>query len=337
VRFAPIRPALLAFALGSAAVSAEPVKNAPAPQLKEVSREQSPGISLRVLELPIDADRVHIDRYFANREFIGAFRQKHLTPGWSASHGVYWLGLGFEPFQVAAAVSVDRSVFFVGKAVERGGGELALSGPQAKPYLRVCEIRFEPAAFPGQLTLATAHLLQMIAVRDGCSLKGLSDQALQAEMRAPLDFKDYQVAEQQAFPGGRKVALVEYRGRESLSWARAAGHALGVKRLAEVTLLPGGEQAVTLVRQGKGAIGFVLHKGINGAAMGSSNVCVFQGFPWPQAPKPEYSRTWPLPESDDPAVAYCLAARKRSDDRYSKALREAAEKNPPRILAVPRP
>lgn len=335
MRFAPIRQALLALLLGLAPVAAAAAEDASVPPISEVSREQAPGISLRVLELPIDAAAARRDNYFSNREMIAAFRRVHLTPGWPASHGIYRIDQGLDPYWIAGAVAPDRSVYFAAKVAAGHGDALALAGDKAQPHLRICEVRFNPAAFPRGATLATSSLLQIIVVRDGCSLKGLGDQALQAEMRAPIDYKGYKVAEQREFPRGRRVTVVEYSGREQLSWPRAAAFVLGDARLAQVSQLPAGARAVGLVRQANGSNTLVLHGGVFSEGLGDRSVCIFQGFPWPQKPLAEYSRTWPLPESDDPAMAFCLAARKGSDERYSAWLREAAKKNP--IKVVPQP
>lgn len=335
MRFAPIRQALLALLLGLAPVAAAAAEDAAVPPISEVSREQAPGISLRVLELPINAAAARRDNYFSNREMIAAFRRLHLTPGWPASHGTYWIGQGLDPYWIAGAVAPDRSVYFAAKVAAGPDNALALAGDKTQPHLRICEVRFDRAGFPRGATLATTSLLQIIVMRDGCSLKGLRDQALQAEMRAPIDYKGYKVAEQRAFPRGRKVSVVEYSGREQLSWPRAAAFVLGDARLAQVSQLPAGVKAVGLVRQANGSNTLVLHGGVFSEGVGDRSVCVFQGFPWPQKPRAEYSRTWPLPESDDPTMAYCIAVRKRSDNRYSAWLREAAKKNP--IKVVPQP
>lgn len=331
------RRAILALALGSASLGAATTEDAPPPQLTEVSREEASGVSLRVLTLPIDAERARRESYFAHRQLIDAFKRMHLTPGWSPSHGADWIGQGLDPYRVVAAVAPGKSAYFAAKVAAGPDDRLELAGPKDQPHLRICEVRFNPTTFPRGARLATAYLLQMIVMRDGCSLKGLGDPALQAEMRTPIDFKGYEAAEQKAFPGGRRVSVVEYRGRERLSWPRAAAFVLGDARLAQIAELPAGVKAIGMVRQTSGATTFVLHSGVFGIGTGDQSVCVFQGFPWPRPPMPEYSRTWPLPESEDPAVSYCLAARKRSDERYLKALREAAEKNPPRIRVVPVP
>lgn len=335
MRFAPIRPALLALLLGSVAIAAAAAENAAVPPIREVSREQAPGISLRILELPIDAAAARRDNYFSNREMLAAFQRVHLTPGWPASHGTYWIGQGLAPYWIAGAVVPNRSVYFAAKVAAGPANALALSGDKTQSHLQICEVRFNPAAFPRGATLATTTLLQIIVVRDGCSLKGLGDQALQAEMRAPIDHRGYKVAEQREFPRGRRVTVVEYSGRERLSWPRAAAFVLGDARLALVSQLPAGDKAVGLVRQANGTNTLVLHGGVFSEGVGDRSVCIFQGYPWPQKPLAEYSRTWPLPESDDPAVAYCLAARKRSDDRYLEWLREEAKRNPIRIVPVP--
>ncbi len=335
MRFAPIWQALLALLLGLAPVAAAAAEASSAPPVSEVSREQAPGISLRVLELPIDAADARRDNYFSNRQMLAAFRRVHLTPGWPASHGTYWISQWPDPHWIAAAVAPNRSVYFAAKVAAGPANALALAGDKTQSHLRICEVRFNLAAFPRGATLATSTLLQIIVVRDGCSLKGLGDQALQAEMRAPIDYKGYKVAEQREFPRGRRVTVVEYSGGERLSWPRAGAFVLGDARLAQVSQLPAGVKAVGLVRQTNGSNTLVLHGGVLSEGVGDRSVCVFQGFPWPQKPLAEYSRTWPLPESDDPAVAYCLAARNRSDERYSAWLREAAKRNPIRVVPWP--
>ena len=335
MRLAPIWPALLALLFGSAPVAGAAAENAAAPPIREVSREQAPRISLRVLELPIDAAAARRDNYFSNREMIAAFRRVHLTPGWPASHGIYRIDQGLDPYWIAGAVAPDRSVYFAAKVAAGHGDALALAGDKTQPHLRICEVRFDRAAFPRGATLATTTLLQIIVMRDGCSLNGLGDQALQAEMRAPIDHRGYKVAEQREFPRGRRVTVVEYSGREQLSWPRAAAFVLGDARLAQVSQLPAGARAVGLVRQANGSNTLVLHGGVFSEGLGDRSVCIFQGFPWPQEPRAEYSRTWPLPEGDDPAMAYCLAARKRSDERYLAWLREAAKTNPIRVVPQP--